>query len=138
MHSKAADAGILPSGYRVTKQRAAVLRALGGGQHLSAETILERVRCEIPGVSLGTIYRTLDILREIGIVQIFSCGGSAARYEATRDKHFHLLCSGCQGLTDVRRDEIRHLARAIASDAGFSDIDVALTITGRCVDCAAR
>jgi len=77
MEAKTVDAGLLQSRYRLTKQRAAVLRALGDGKHLSAETILERVRAEMPAVSLGTIYRTLDILREIGLVQIFSFAGSA-------------------------------------------------------------
>ncbi len=75
MDLKAVDAGLLQSRYRLTKQRAAVLRALGDGRHLTAETILERVRTELPGVSLGTIYRTLDILRGIGLVQVFSFGG---------------------------------------------------------------
>lgn len=124
-----------PSRYRVTKQRAAVLRALGTGRHLSAEKILEDVRDEIPGVSLGTIYRTLDILRANGLVQSFSFGGNAARFEAARGKHHHLFCSTCRELTDIRRDEIGLLALSIATNAGFSDIDVALTITGRCIRC---
>ncbi len=125
----------LPSHFRVTKQRAAVLRALGNGVHLSAETILERVRDEVPGVSLGTIYRTLDILRENGLVQMLSIGNSAALYETAHGTHHHLFCRGCRALVDVRRDEIGRLARALASDAGYSDIEVSLTITGRCTTC---
>ena len=104
MEAKTVDAGLLQSRYRLTKQRAAVLRALGDGKHLSAETILERVRAEMPAVSLGTIYRTLDILREIGLVQIFSFAGSAARYEAALEKHHHILCSSCKELINVRAD----------------------------------
>ncbi len=76
--TKGVDAGLLQSRYRLTKQRAAVLRALEDGRHLNAETILDRVRAQLPGVSLGTIYRTLDILRSIGLVQIFSHAGGAA------------------------------------------------------------
>lgn len=136
MEARAVDVGLLPSRYRLTKQRAAVLRALGTGTHLSAETILGRVRGELPGVSLGTIYRTLDILREIGLVQAFSIAGSAARYETTLEKHHHLLCSGCGKLTDVAAADVGELARAIATRAGFSKIDCALTITGRCADCS--
>lgn len=136
MDARPAEVGLLQSRYRLTKQRAAVLRALGTGSHLSAETILERVRDEMPSVSLGTIYRTLDILREIGLVQAFSFAGSAARYEATLAKHHHLLCTTCRELTDVEASEIGDLARAIASRAGFSDVDLALTITGRCPGCA--
>ncbi len=136
MEMKTVDAGLLQSRYRLTKQRSAVLRALTPGAHLSAEAILERVRGEMPGVSLGTIYRTLDILREIGLVQVFSHAGSAARYEAALDKHYHLLCSSCRRLVDVRAPAINELARVIAEREGFDDVDVAMTIVGRCAACS--
>jgi Fe2+ or Zn2+ uptake regulation protein len=135
---KTVDAGLLQSRYRLTKQRSAVLRALGDGTHLSAETILERVRAEMPGVSLGTIYRTLDILREIGLVQIFSFTGSAARYEASLDKHHHLMCHECRELVNVRADEISQIASEIATREGYTGIDFALTIVGRCSTCEKR
>jgi Fe2+ or Zn2+ uptake regulation protein len=138
MEAKTVDAGLLQSRYRLTKQRAAVLRALGDGKHLSAETILERVRAEMPAVSLGTIYRTLDILREIGLVQIFSFAGSAARYEAALEKHHHVLCSSCKELINVRADGLTELAHEIAKREGYADIDFSLTIVGRCSDCADR
>jgi Fe2+ or Zn2+ uptake regulation protein len=133
---KTVDAGLLQSRYRLTKQRAAVLRALDTGGHLSAETILERVRVEMPGVSLGTIYRTLDILREIGLVQAFSYAGSAARYEAALDKHHHLLCLECRRLENVQAEGLARLAQEVAEREGFVDVDYALTIVGRCTPCA--
>ena len=133
---KTVDAGLLQSRYRLTKQRAAVLRALGDGTHLSAETILERVRAEMPGVSLGTIYRTLDILREIGLVQIFTFGGIAARYEATLEKHHHLLCSSCRSLVNVRAESLADIAHSVADAEGYTDIDFSLTVVGRCPSCA--
>ena len=138
MDLKTVDAGLLQSHYRLTKQRAAVLRALGDGGHLSAETILEKVRAELPAVSLGTIYRTLDILRAIGLVQIFSFGGSAARYEAALDKHHHLLCTNCRTLENVQADGVAEIAAQIAATKGFSDVDYGLTIVGRCTKCAGK
>ena len=138
MDAKTVDAGLLQSRYRLTKQRAAVLRALGDGAHLSAETILVRVRTEMPAVSLGTIYRTLDILREIGLVQIFSYTDSAARYEAALEKHHHLLCSVCNSLVNVRVDGLAELAQDIARRERYSNIDFSLTIVGRCNDCTKR
>jgi Fur family peroxide stress response transcriptional regulator len=138
MELKTVDAGLLQSRYRLTKQRSAVLRALADGTHLSAETILERVRAELPGVSLGTIYRTLDILRGIGLVQIFSFGGSAARYEAALDKHHHLLCSACRSLKNVAASGLAQIAREIAEREGYTDHDHALTIVGLCADCSKR
>lgn len=136
MDVKTVDAGLLQSRYRLTKQRAAVLRALGDGAHLSAETILERVRHGLPGVSLGTIYRTLEILREIGLVQVFSFGGIAARYEAALEKHHHLICSGCHDLRNVHAEGVAEIARTVAAGTGYTGIDYSLTVVGRCPECA--
>jgi Fe2+ or Zn2+ uptake regulation protein len=136
MDVKTADVGLLQSRYRLTKQRAAVLRALGDGGHLSAEAILQRVRSEIPGVSLGTIYRTLDILRDIGLVQMFTHDSDAARFEASLDKHHHLLCSHCRTLVNVRANELAEIALQLARSERFDEIDFSLTIVGRCPSCA--
>jgi len=130
------DAGLLQSRYRLTKQRAAILRALEDGQHLTAEAILERVRRELPGVSLGTIYRTLDILRSIGLVQIFAYAGAAAKYEAALDKHHHLVCTRCADVVNVAVTDALPLAQTVASDHGYVDVDCALVISGRCSACA--
>ncbi len=134
--TKGVDAGLLQSRYRLTKQRAAILRALEDGRHLSAETILERVRAQLPGVSLGTIYRTLDILRGIGLVQIFSHAGGAAKYEAALEKHHHLVCTQCGEVTNVNVSEALALSQTIAHEHGFNDVDCALVVTGRCARCA--
>jgi Fe2+ or Zn2+ uptake regulation protein len=135
--TKGVDAGLLQSRYRLTKQRAAILRALEDGRHLSAETILERVRVDLPGVSLGTIYRTLDILRSIGLVQIFAHAGGAAKYEAALDKHHHLVCTRCHEVINVNVGEALALAQSIAGEHGFHDVDCALVVTGHCARCAA-
>jgi Fe2+ or Zn2+ uptake regulation protein len=135
LDSKGVDAGLLQSRYRLTKQRAGILRALEGGQHLSAEAILERVRAELPGVSLGTIYRTLDILRSIGLVQVFAHAGSAAKYEAALDKHHHLLCTACGAVVNVNVSDALPIAHAVASDHGYVEVDCALVISGRCAPC---
>jgi Fur family ferric uptake transcriptional regulator len=134
--TKGVDAGLLQSRYRLTKQRAAVLRALEDGRHHNAETILDRVRSQLPGVSLGTIYRTLDILRSIGLVQIFSHAGSAAKYEATLEKHHHLVCTQCGEVMNVSVGEALPLAQTIAHEHGFDAVDCALVVTGRCPRCA--
>ncbi len=134
--SKGVDAGLLQTRYRLTKQRAAILRALEDGAHLTAEAIHERVRAELPAVSLGTIYRTLDILRGIGLVQIFTFSG-AARYEAALDKHHHLVCVGCAEIVNVPGPRGgRAWPRRIARDHRYSGIDALLVVSGRCARCA--
>jgi hypothetical protein len=84
------------------------------------------------------ITATLDILRAIGLVQVFSFGGSAARYEASLDKHHHLLCSTCRALENVQADGVGEIAAQIAAAKGFSDIDYGLTIVGRCESCGRK
>ena len=135
MDVKTVDAGLLQSRYRLTKQRAAVLRALGDGTHLSAEDIHLRVVAEMPTVSLGTVYRTLEILRGLGLVQSFTFG-NAARYEAALDKHHHLVCSVCRRIENVHLDGIGRLAGDVAARNGFHDIDYTLTIVGVCSSCS--
>ncbi|MGH7708682.1 MAG: Fur family transcriptional regulator [Vulcanimicrobiaceae bacterium] len=136
MDARTIDAGLLQARYRLTKQRAAVLRALGDGKHHTAETLLERVRDELPLVSLGTVYRTLEILRGLGLVQSFSHGSLAARYEAVLDKHHHLLCSECHELTNVHADDVAAIARGIAERHGYREVDYQLTILGCCRHCS--
>ena len=132
---KGVDAGLLQTRYRLTKQRAAILKALEDGEHMTAEAIHERVRAELPAVSLGTIYRTLDILRAIGLVQVFAHGG-AARYEAALDKHHHLVCLACGEILNVPVPQVVALATAVAGDNRYTGVDAALVITGRCARCA--
>jgi Fe2+ or Zn2+ uptake regulation protein len=132
---KGVDAGLLQTRYRLTKQRAAILRALEDGAHLTAESIHERVRAELPAVSLGTIYRTLDILRAIGLVQVFAYGG-AARYEAALDKHHHLVCLACGEIVNVPAPQVLSIALAVAQDNRYSGVDASLVISGRCARCA--
>ena len=136
MDGQTVDAGLLQSRYRLTKQRAAVLRALEDGTHLDAEAVLARVRASMAGVSLGTIYRTLEILREIGLVQMIPLPGLATRYEAALDKHHHILCVKCKSLTNVVASGIGETAAQLAAQEHFSEVDYALTITGVCASCA--
>ena len=132
MDSSSVDAGLLRSRYRLTKQRAAVLHALDDGAHLTAEDLLERVRAQMPSVSLGTIYRTVDILREIGLVQMFTHHGMAARYEASLSKHHHLVCASCGDITNVNVPSIAAVVQGIANQYRYDDVDISLTLTGRC------
>ena len=136
MSSNGVDADLLKSRYRLTKQRAAILAALEDGAHLTAETLLERVRLDLPGVSLGTIYRTVDILRQIGLVQVFTHDGLAARYEASLRKHHHLICDTCDDITNVNIPDLEPLIAAVAGQYRYETVDASLTLRGRCANCA--
>ncbi|TAM62493.1 transcriptional repressor [bacterium] len=136
MNAVDADAGLIQSRYRLTRQRAAVLRVLQtDGGHLDAEEIRERAKAELPSLGLATIYRTLDLLRELGLVQMVQYPGTAARYEARLDKHHHLLCTRCQQLSDVEAPHLAELVGEIAAGVGFEAGDFKLQVSGLCRRC---
>lgn len=136
MDAAKADAGLIQSRYRLTRQRAAVLRVLqADGGHLDAEDIHERAREELPSLGLATIYRTLELLRDLGLVQVVQFPGTAARYEARLDKHHHLLCTRCHRLSDVEAPALATLVGSIAEGMGFQPTDFKLLVSGLCHRC---
>ena len=114
-------------GYKATPQRLAVLAALEAEQHQRFEEI--RARC--PGVGLVTIYRTLDLLAEIGALRRLDLG-DGPRYELAEDHHHHLICESCGDVTEFERcpldlGSLRGLDFEVSSHT--------LEIYGRCGAC---
>jgi Fur family ferric uptake transcriptional regulator len=114
-------------GYKVTPQRLAVLGALAAEQHQS----LGEVRARCPEVGLVTIYRTLDLLSEIGAVRRLDLG-DGPRYELAEDHHHHLICESCGGVSEFERCPLE-LRRLRGMD--FEISSHTLEIYGRCADC---
>lgn len=114
-------------GYKATPQRLAVLAALGAEQHQR----LEEIRARCPEVGLVTIYRTLDLLAEIGAVRRLDLG-NGPRYELAEDHHHHLICESCGDVTEFERCPLD-----LGSLRGM-DFEVSshtLEIYGRCGTC---
>ena len=114
-------------GYKATPQRLAVLAALGAEQHQRLEEI--RTRC--PEVGLVTIYRTLDLLSEIGAVRRLDLG-DGPRYELAEDHHHHLICESCGDVSEFERCPL-DLGRLRGVD--FEVSSHTLEIYGRCAAC---
>ncbi len=89
-------------GYRLTKQRLAVLKALQSTKsHPDANWIYEKVRKEIPHISPGTIYRTLGVLKEAGLLRELDYGSSLSHYDANTENHPHIVCTNCGRIDDL-------------------------------------
>jgi Fur family transcriptional regulator, ferric uptake regulator len=114
-------------GYKATPQRLAVLRALAAEQHQS----LGEIRARCPEVGLVTIYRTLDLLSEIGVVRRLELGGGP-RYELAEDHHHHLICESCGAVSEFERCPL-DLRRLRGMD--FEVSSHTLEIYGRCAKC---
>jgi Fur family transcriptional regulator, ferric uptake regulator len=114
-------------GYKATPQRLAVLGALAAEQHQS----LEEIRARCPGVGMVTVYRTLDLLSEIGALRRLELG-DGPRYELAEDHHHHMVCEACG---DVSEFEECPLDLRLLQGTGFEVNSHSVEIYGRCAGC---
>jgi Fur family ferric uptake transcriptional regulator len=124
-------AGIMRGrGYKATPQRLAVLGAIAAEQHQSMEGI--RGRC--PGVGLVTVYRTLDLLSQLGLVRRLDLG-EGPRYEIAEDHHHHLICEDCGSVAEFEQCPL-DLERLPQMGKGFEVRSHSVEVYGRCASCA--
>ena len=132
------DDRLRASGYRVTPQRQLVLQAVTKLDHATPEEIYAEVRQTAVGVNVSTVYRTLELLEEIGLVTHTHLSHGAPRYHlAAEAQHVHLVCRECERVTELDPAAVGPLVTALDAEQGF-ETDVAhLTVFGRCADCRA-
>jgi Fur family ferric uptake transcriptional regulator/Fur family peroxide stress response transcriptional regulator len=130
--------GLLHSrGQRSTPQRQVILRELRRlGRHATADEIGSVVRDELPGTSTPTVYATLELLVELGLVRRIDTGLGAALYDGRTEPHQHLVCRRCGRVDDLDVEiGAARLMRA-AGRTGFQPEGAELLISGLCADCA--
>jgi len=125
-------------GQRVTSQRLVIHRALRElDRHVSAEQVLDAVRPRLPGISLPTVYATLELLEELGTVRRVSRAHGPALFDPRPDPHHHLVCRVCGRVQDFDAPLDLDAATAAAAGQGFAPDRCELVVSGRCADCAA-
>lgn len=126
-------------GYRVTRPRRAVWRALSEADgHLTVDELATRVHAEDPKVNLASIYRSLALFQELDLVRESRLGDAeAGRWEVAHpDEHFHLVCEVCGDVDHHMGSLVQEIRDHLSSGHGFEPRDVELTVTGRCAACA--
>lgn len=124
-------------GYRLTPQRMMVLKAIeNSASHISAEEIYVQVVEKYPHVNISTVYRTLDLLKRLGLVMETDLGGGRVRYHpADRGHHHHLVCQECGAIIDLDEAMLQPLKDILRRKYDF-DADLRhLAIFGRCARC---
>lgn len=122
-------------GYRLTPQRQMVLDAvvsLGAG---TVEEIGAVVRQAAPGVNITTVYRTLDLLEELGVVRHRHVGHGAPRYSPAGVDEVQAVCHRCGAVTDMPAELLGPVARWLAAQRGFALATGHIAMTGTCRDC---
>jgi Fur family ferric uptake transcriptional regulator len=110
----------------------------GPDHHVTAEDIASHVQREHPDVHLSTVYRTLDALERLGLVNRLNLGAKGAVYHlADPDhSHHHLVCERCGAVVELSDETVAPLGRELAARHRFTMSPHALTITGRCSSCS--
>jgi Fe2+ or Zn2+ uptake regulation protein len=125
-------------GERLTTARRALLTALAGaGDHQTADELATAVRAAYPAIHRATIYRTLETLRRLGVVEHSHLGHGPAVYHLADDVHHHLVCEGCGSVTEAAPALFAQLDAALRREHGFEMQARHFAVTGRCATCAA-
>ena len=122
-------------GQRATPQRLIILGALQHGEHLSADDVFARVEPQLPAVNRSTVYRTLELFRDLGLVSMTDLGGGARQFELIDEPHHHLICHRCGHMLQLDDDLVEPLRESIRRRYGFSPGIDHLALFGYCAEC---
>ena len=124
-------------GYRLTPQRLMVLEALHSvDSHISAEDIFARVKSRYKYANISTVYRTLDLLKELKLVTEINLDDGCIRYHLTeKGHHHHLVCSLCGKIIDLPESALQKLGEMLAKEYKFQADLKHLAVFGTCSEC---
>ncbi len=127
-------------GYRITPQRIALLDLLSSSEeHLSAAQIHEKLQERFPTMSLATVYKTLDLLKEMGEVLELGFRDDDNRYDGhDPSPHPHMICTRCRRIIDLDVEKFEALAQEVVASSGFQVVSYRLDFFGICLDCQER
>lgn len=122
-------------GVRFTPQRQAILEyLLGTDTHPTAEDIYHHVKAKFPGVSLGTIYNTLNMLKEHGHILELSYGDMSSRFDGNPVNHYHVVCTECGKVVDYHRPLLK-MDDEVFEKTGFNVMGHRMEFYGVCPNC---
>ena len=123
--------------YRMTRQRQIILEELRTvDSHPSADEVYEMVRKRLPRISLGTVYRNLEILSELGEIQKLELGGDLKRFDRKPNKHYHIRCMNCGRVDDAPIAPLNQVEDELYGTTVFTIIGHRLEFEGLCPRCS--
>ena len=124
-------------GYRLTPQRLMVLDVLhSADQHISAEEIFSRVQAKYPYANISTVYRTLELLKELNLITEIDLDDGCIRYHLTeKGHHHHLICAKCGKMIDLPEHILVPLKETLLNDYKFEADLQHLAVFGLCQEC---
>ena len=129
-------------GYKLTPQRRAIVDTIicNEGSHLTVEEIYDQVKKDCPEIGLATVYRTILLLEEMGIVYKLDLNDGCSRYELVHEdethRHHHLICTKCGKVIEVEGDLLETLEDEIEKKYSFKIEDHSVKFFGLCNECS--
>ncbi len=130
--------------YKLTPQREVTVRVLleNESSHLSAEDVFMKVKDKYPEIGLATVYRTLELLNELNVLDKVNFGDGVSRYDLRKEGaqhfHHHLICIHCGSVEEVEEDLLTDVEKIVTRDFDFDIIDHRLTFHGICKLCKGK
>ena len=124
---------------RMTRQRQVILEELRKVcSHPGADEIYTMVRRRMPRISLGTVYRNLEVLSELGEIRKIEMGGTLKRFDGKSDDHYHIRCMICQRVVDAPVKLMPNLEKSLNGKTDFEILGHRLEFVGICPECQKR
>jgi len=128
-----------PKNLRTTQQRTIILEEVRASKsHPSADELYSRVKKRLPRISLGTVYRNLEILTQLGEIQELKLSGSLKRYDWNPRKHYHIRCINCDRVDDAPIAPLNQIEDDLYETTVYEIIGHNLEFTGLCPDCTRK
>ena len=134
-------------GLKITNQRLLVLETLAAcpDRHLTAEEIYENIKADCPEIGLATVYRTIQLLLELHLIDRINLDDGFVRYEigneredGSKHRHHHLICRKCGKVLSFQDDILEELEEKIVKTTGFQVMDHEVKLYGYCKECGGR
>jgi Fur family peroxide stress response transcriptional regulator len=123
-------------GYKATPQRIAICRiALNSRAHPSAQQVYDEVKKIYPTVSLATVYKTLEVLRDLDLVQEINFPKGQARFDSYMKPHINLVCTKCGSISDLDNNITEEIIKKVASAVRFKPYGQRVDVYGICQKC---
>ncbi len=124
------------TGRRRTAPRQAIVECLlAADDHVTADEIAVEVQERFPSVNISTVYRTLETLEDLGVIDHVHLGHGRAIYHFADEEHQHLVCERCEGVEELPASKLKSLIRTIERDHGFEVDRRHFAIVGVCSRC---
>ena len=124
-------------GYKVTPQRLAICKLLlSSKDHPSADQIYQEVKKQYPTISLATVYFTLDLLKDLGLVQELGFSDRSSRYDPNISPHINIICPKCGKIYDYEAANVKKLWSKIVAEMDFTPLRQRLDIYTLCDKCS--